>query len=164
MKQLILATHNDHKAQEFRDILQQYSLQTLKELGYDAEVEETGKNLEENSFHKAKTVFKVYGHVVISDDSGLEVNALNGAPGVFCTLCRRTQGRLSKYKKTTRRTTRYIKPEGTIQNGDYLMNAENSFQFEGVVSGTITEIPRGVKGFGYDPIFYLRDISKLLRS
>ena len=74
MKQLILATHNDHKAQEFRDILQRYSLQTLKELGYGEEAVKLEK-LEENSFHKAKTVFKVYGHVVISDDSGLEVNA-----------------------------------------------------------------------------------------
>ena len=82
MKQLILATHNEHKSQEFRDILPQYSVQTLLDLGHNEEIEETAINLEGNSFLKAETIFKRYGYVVISDDSGLEVDALNGAPGV----------------------------------------------------------------------------------
>ena len=83
MTQLILATHNDHKAKEFRDILPLYSVQTLADLGHDDEIKETATSLEGNSFIKAETVFKRYGHVVISDDSGLEVDALNGAPGVY---------------------------------------------------------------------------------
>ena len=154
MKQLILATHNDHKAQEFRDILQQYSLQTLKELGYGEEVKETGKNLEENSFHKAKTVFKVYGHVVISDDSGLEVNALNGAPGVYSARYageprndqRNTEKLLDELQGASNRKAQFR----TVIS---LMNAENSFQFERIVSGTIAKSPRGEAGFGYDPVF-----------
>ena len=86
MNQLILATHNDHKAQEFRDILPQYFVQTLADLGHDEEIEETATDLEGNSFLKAETIFKRYGYVVISDDSGLEVDALNGAPGVYLSL------------------------------------------------------------------------------
>ena len=154
MKQLILATHNDHKAQEFRDILQQYSLQTLKELGYGKEVKETGKNLEENSFHKAKTVFKVYGHAVISDDSGLEVNALNGAPGVYSArYAGEPRNDYQNTKKLLDELQGISNRKAQFRTVITLMNAVNSFQFEGVVSGTITEIPRGVKGFGYDPIF-----------
>ena len=83
MNQLILATHNNHKAREFQDILPQYSVKTLADLGHDEEIEETATDLEGNSLLKAKTIFKRYGYVVISDDSGLEVNALNGAPGVY---------------------------------------------------------------------------------
>ena len=83
MTQLILATHNDHKAQEFRDILPQYSVQTLADLGYYDEIKETATSLEGNSFIKAETIFKRFGHVVISDDSGLEVDVLNGIPGVY---------------------------------------------------------------------------------
>ena len=68
MNQLILATHNNHKAQEFRDILPQYFVQTIADLGHDKEIEETATDLEGNSFLKAETIFKRYGHVVISDD------------------------------------------------------------------------------------------------
>ena len=154
MTQLILATHNDHKAKEFRDILPQYSVQTLADLGHDDEIKETTTSLEGNSFIKAETVFKRYGHVVISDDSGLEVDALNGAPGVY-------SARYAGDPRNDQRNTEKLLDElqgafnrkAQFRTVITLMNAENSFQFEGIVKGTIAKSPRGEAGFGYDPVF-----------
>ena len=154
MTQLILATHNDHKAKEFRDILPQYSVQTLVDLGHDDEIKETATSLEGNSFIKAETVFKRYGHVVISDDSGLEVDALNGAPGVYSARYagdprndqRNTEKLLDELQGASNRKAQFR----TVIT---LMNTENSFQFEGIVKGTIAKSPRGEAGFGYDPVF-----------
>ena len=154
MTQLILATHNDHKAKEFRDILPQYSVQTLADLGDDDEIKETATSLEGNSFIKAETVFKRYGHVVISDDSGLEVDALNGAPGVYSARYagdprndqRNTEKLLDELQGASNRKAQFR----TVIT---LMNTENSYQFEGIVKGTIAKSPRGEAGFGYDPVF-----------
>ena len=154
MTQLILATHNDHKAKEFRDILPQYSVQTLADLGHDDEIKETATSLEGNSFIKAETVFKRYGHVVISDDSGLEVDALNGAPGVYSARYagdprndqRNTEKLLDELQGASNRKAQFR----TVIT---LMNTENSFQFEGIIRGTIAKSPRGEAGFGYDPVF-----------
>ena len=154
MNQLILATHNNHKAKEFQDILPQYSVKTLADLGHDEEIEETATDLEGNSLLKAKTIFKRYGYVVISDDSGLEVNALNGAPGVYSARYageprndqRNTEKLLYKLQGASNRKAQFR----TVIT---LMSPGNSFQFEGIVSGTIAESPRGEAGFGYDPVF-----------
>ena len=154
MTQLILATHNDHKAKEFRDILPQYSVQTLADLGHDDEIKETATSLEGNSFIKAETVFKRYGHIVISDDSGLEVDALNGAPGVY-------SARYAGEPRNDQRNTEKLLDElqgafnrkAQFRTVITLMNAENSFQFEGIVKGTIAKSPLGEAGFGYDPVF-----------
>ena len=154
MTQLILATHNDHKAKEFRDILPLYSVQTLADLGHDDEIKETATSLEGNSFIKAETVFKRYGHVVISDDSGLEVDALNGAPGVY-------SARYAGDPRNDQRNTEKLLDElqgafnrkAQFRTVITLMNAENSFQFEGIVKGTIAKSPLGEAGFGYDPVF-----------
>ena len=154
MNQLILATHNNHKAREFQNILPQYSVKTLADLGHDEEIEETATDLEGNSLIKAKTIFKRYGYVVISDDSGLEVNALNGAPGVYSARYageprndqRNTEKLLYKLQGASNRKAQFR----TVIT---LMSPGNSFQFEGIVSGTIAESPRGEAGFGYDPVF-----------
>ena len=154
MNKLILATHNNHKAREFQDILPQYSVKTLADLGHDEEIEETATDLEGNSLLKAKTIFKRYGYVVISDDSGLEVNALNGAPGVYSARYageprndqQNTEKLLYKLQGASNRKAQFR----TVIT---LMSPGNSFQFEGIVSGTIAESPRGEAGFGYDPVF-----------
>ena len=154
MTQLILATHNDHKAKEFRDILPLYSVQTLADLGHDDEIKETATSLEGNSFIKAETVFKRYGHVVISDDSGLEVDALNGAPGVYSA---RYAGKPRNDQRNTEKLLDELQGasnrKAQFRTVITLMNAENSFQFEGIVKGKIAKSPRGEAGFGYDPVF-----------
>jgi XTP/dITP diphosphohydrolase len=154
MNHLILATNNDYKAQEFRDILPQYSVQTLADIGHDEEIEETATDLEGNSFLKAETIFKSYGYAVISDDSGLEVDALNGAPGVYSA---RYAGEPRNDKRNTEKLLDQLQGasnrKAQFRTVITLMNAENSFQFEGIVSGTIAKSPRGGAGFGYDPVF-----------
>ena len=154
MTQLILATHNDHKAQEFRDILPQFSVQTLADLGHDDEIEETATSLEGNSFIKAKTIFRRYGHVVISDDSGLEVDVLNGIPGVYSA---RYAGEPRNDQLNTEKLIKELQSvfnrKAQFRTVITLMSAENSFQFEGIVRGTISKSPRGEAGFGYDSVF-----------
>ena len=154
MTQLILATHNDHKAQEFRDILPQYSVQTLADLGHDDEIEETATSLEGNSFIKAKTIFRRYGHVVISDDSGLEVDVLNGIPGVYSA---RYAGEPRNDQRNTEKLLKELKNvfnrKAQFRTVITLMSAGNCFQFEGIIRGTIAKSPRGEAGFGYDPVF-----------
>ena len=154
MNKLILATHNEHKAKEFKQILPQFRVQTLADLNYDQEITETASDLEGNSLLKADTIFRQYGHIVISDDSGLEVQALNGAPGVYSA---RYAGEQKDDQKNTEKLLHELKGI-TNRNAQFrtvitLMGLNDTLQFEGIVEGTIVHEPKGDKGFGYDPVF-----------
>ncbi|MEC8257221.1 MAG: RdgB/HAM1 family non-canonical purine NTP pyrophosphatase [Bacteroidota bacterium] len=154
MNKLILATHNEHKAEEFKQILAQFRVQTLADLNYDQEINETASDLQGNSLLKADTIFRHYGHIVISDDSGLEVQALNGAPGVYSA---RYAGEQKDDQKNTEKLLHELKGI-TNRNAQFrtvitLMSSNNTLQFEGIVEGTIVHEPKGDKGFGYDPVF-----------
>ena len=157
MTQLILATHNDHKAKEFRDILPQYSVQTLADLGHDDEIKETATSLEGNSFIKAETVFKRYGNVVISDDSGLEVDALNGDPGLYTA---RYAGNKATYEDNMQKLLQNLEGiESHLRTARFrtiisYVDGINDFHVEGVLEGKITKSKVGSNGFGYDPIFF----------
>ena len=154
MNKLILATHNEHKAEEFKQILPQFRLQTLADLNDVQEITETASDLEGNSLLKADTIFRQYGHIVISDDSGLEVQALNGAPGVYSA---RYAGEQKDDQKNTEKLLHELKGI-TNRNAQFrtvitLMGSNDTLQFEGIVEGTIVHEPKGDKGFGYDPVF-----------
>ena len=154
MNKLILATHNEHKAKEFKQILPQFRVQTLADLNYDQEITETASDLEGNSLLKADTIFRLYGHIVISDDSGLEVQALNGAPGVYSA---RYAGEQKDDQKNTEKLLHELKGI-TNRNAQFrtvitLMSSNDTLQFEGIVEGAIVDEPKGDKGFGYDPVF-----------
>ena len=154
MKKLILATHNENKAEEFKQILPQFSVQTLADLNYYQEIFETAPDLEGNSFLKADTIFRQYGHLVVSDDSGLEVQELNGAPGVYSA---RYAGEQKNDQKNTEKLLHELKGI-TNRNAQFrtvitLMSSRDTFQFEGIVEGAIAREPKGDKGFGYDPVF-----------
>ena len=154
MNKLILATHNEHKAEEFKQILPQFRVQTLADLNYDEEITETASDLEGNSLLKAETIFRQYGHIVISDDSGLEVQALNGAPGVYSA---RYAGEQKDNQKNTEKLLHELKGI-TNRNAQFrtvitLMSSNDTLQFEGIVEGAIVHEPKGDKGFGYDPVF-----------
>ncbi|MCH2655135.1 MAG: RdgB/HAM1 family non-canonical purine NTP pyrophosphatase [Flavobacteriales bacterium] len=154
MNKLILATHNEHKAEEFKQILPQFRVQTLADLNYDQEITETASDLEGNSLLKADTIFRQYGHIVISDDSGLEVQALNGAPGVYSA---RYAGEQKDDQKNIEKLLHELKGI-TNRNAQFrtvitLMGLNDTLQFEGIVEGTIVHEPKGDKGFGYDPVF-----------
>ena len=154
MNKLILATHNEHKAEEFKQILPQFRVQTLADLNYDQEITETASDLEGNSLLKADTIFRLYGHIVISDDSGLEVKALNGAPGVYSA---RYAGEQKDDQKNTEKLIHELKGI-TNRNAQFrtvitLMSSSVALQFEGIIKGAILHEPKGNKGFGYDPVF-----------
>ena len=154
MNKLILATHNEHKAKEFKQILPQFRVQTLADLNYDQEITETASDLEGNSLLKADTIFRLYGHIVISDDSGLEVQALDGAPGVFSA---RYAGEHKDDQKNTEKLLHELKGV-TNRNAQFrtvitLMSSSDILQFEGIVKGAIVHEPKGDKGFGYDTVF-----------
>lgn len=155
MIELVLASANAGKILEIREILgERFLLKGLKDIGIFEEIPETGKTFQENAFLKSKYVFDKTGLNVFSDDSGLCIKALNGAPGVYSA---RYAGELKSDEKNIQlvlekmndledRSAYFICVIGLIWNGTI-------HYFEGRVDGKIAEYPRGKNGFGYDPIF-----------
>jgi len=152
---LVFATRNRNKIEEVSlqlggvvDVL------SLDELGYYNEIEETGTTLNENALLKARTLHALFNGNVFSDDSGLEIDALNGAPGVISAIFAGPDKDASKnmakvlklLEGETNRSARFKTVIALIINNQ-------EFLFEGVVEGTILHEPVGQNGFGYDPIF-----------
>ena len=160
MHRLVLATRNAHKTREFAQILgDRYAVCDLTGLPEIPEVEETGKTLEENAVVKARSASEYLPSLVVADDSGLEVDALHGAPGIFSA---RYAGPQASDKENTEKLLNEIAhAEGNSTRYParfrcVLAIAEKSHllqTFEGVAEGTIVCSPRGTAGFGYDPIF-----------
>ena len=152
---LIFATHNDHKLDEVRLILgRENSISGLKEIGFFESINETGNTLKENSLIKAKFVYEKFNHNCFSEDTGLEVEALDNQPGVFSARFagdeknseKNIQKLLSLLKNKKNRKARFR----TVVTLVY----DNKFYFiEGKVNGLILHEKRGKNGFGYDPIF-----------
>ena len=162
---LIAATNNTHKVIEFKRILEPlgYTVLSQKEAGIHIEVEETGETFEENAYLKAKSVYEASGLPTVADDSGIAVDALNGAPGVYSA---RYGGPalddVGRYEKLlaemenvpdSNRTARFVCAISLI------LSNEKVYSFTGVCEGKIGYAPRGENGFGYDPIFMVGDKS-----
>lgn len=152
--QLVFATANKNKINEVKTMLPKtIEIRSLGDIGCMEELPETHFTIEENSREKAEYVFEKYGCNCFAEDSGLEVFALNGEPGVFSAHYSGTRNAseninlvlLNMRGKTDRRAQ--FKTVFTLV-------IENSYnQFTGIVTGKITEMPAGISGFGYDPIF-----------
>lgn len=168
---IVFATNNEHKLTEVRQILaDKFEVRSLKEVGCDIELPETHNTLRENALEKAQYVRKYYGFDCFADDTGLEVDALDGAPGVFSAryanipdpdyndplldptkdhdsqanmrkLLAKLEGRVGDDRKAQFKTVIAL-----IYNNQ-------TYYFEGIVRGTITTEKHGSEGFGYDPIF-----------
>ncbi len=159
--ELVFATHNSNKLKEVQLLLPRHiTILSLKDIGCHEEILETGATLEENARIKADYVFKNYGYTCFSDDTGLLVDALNGAPGVYSARYAGEQKSsednmdklLSKLKDNEDRAARFK----TV----IVLNLKTERKiFEGTVEGTIIYEKRGEKGFGYDPIFKPTDYS-----
>lgn len=153
---LVAATHNEHKLREFREIIGNlYDVKGLHELGLDDDIEETGITLEENSQLKACWVRKHLGEVnCFADDTGLEVEALDGEPGVFsarwagegCTPARNVEKMLRVMRGVENRRARFRTVITLLLDG-------MEYVFSGEVKGLIAEHKSGAEGFGYDPVF-----------
>ena len=152
----VFATNNKHKLEEIKDILgKDFEIVSLDEIGCHEDIPETGLTLEENARQKSSYVVEHYGQNCFADDTGLEVDALNGEPGVHSA--RYAEGTdhdseanmrklLSKMANVKDRTARFRTVISLIINGV-------EHQFEGRVEGRIATEKHGTEGFGYDPIF-----------
>ena len=157
MKEIMIATSNAHKVEEFREKLEPLGIQvrSLLDLEEKVEIEETGTTFAENAMIKALSVHERLGIPVISDDSGLEVDAMDKAPGVYSARFlgydtpyeEKNQYIMDQVKGKTR-TARYVCAIAYVEEDGA------GHVFTGVVEGEIADHARGEKGFGYDPIFY----------
>lgn len=155
MRKIIFATNNAHKLSEVQAVLgEEFALVTLRECGITEDIPETADTLEENALQKARYVFEKTGADCFADDTGLEVDALNGAPGVHSARYA-TDGHdfaannrllLKNLEGITERTARFRTVIALILDG-------KEYTFEGRVEGTIAEEECGAEGFGYDPLF-----------
>ena len=161
---LVLASKNEKKLQEMNDILSGMGVEVClqADVGVDVDVEETGTTFEENSLLKAKAVMEASGLPAIADDSGLCVDALNGAPGVYSARyggeglddTGRYRLLLANMPKGGVRTAKFVSViTCCFPNGDVLTA-------RGECPGTIAFAPMGEGGFGYDPVFFLPELKK----
>jgi XTP/dITP diphosphohydrolase len=162
---LVLATHNDGKILEMQYALSDIAVDvlTLKEFPNIGEIPETGSTLIENAFIKAETVFIETGISALADDTGLEVDALNGEPGVYSA---RYAGENASYLENCAKVlnkldgTRIEDRTARFRTVMAFVGKNEKFHCEGSVDGLIIDKKIGKNGFGYDPIFYYPKLEK----
>lgn len=152
---LIFATHNSHKLSELKQLIPDREILGLEETGYRQEIAETGITLEENALIKARAIHQHYGAACLADDTGLEVDALQGAPGVYSA---RYAGPNAEDGENVEKLLKAIPAEADRSARfrtviAYLNEAGEEQIFHGEVEGKITAVPHGEGGFGYDPVF-----------
>ena len=161
--EVVIATNNKNKVFEFKSLFNSKNVEfkTLKEIGYLKEIIEDGNSFEENALIKARTISNELNCVAISDDSGLEVEALNNAPGIYSARYAGTHNDDDNNKLLIKnlsgienRKARYVCAICIYYpDGKYLIT-------KGTVNGLIIDEPRGMNGFGYDPYFYIEEFKQ----
>ena len=154
-KKLVVATNNAHKLEEISAILgDEMELFSLKDINCHADIPETADTLEGNARQKALYIYENYGMDCFADDTGLEVDALNGAPGVFSA---RYAGNGHDSEANMQKLLKELKGnenrKAQFRTAICLIMEGKEYLFEGIVKGAIIEEKRGGAGFGYDPIF-----------
>ncbi len=151
---LCLATNNAHKVEEITAVVGQYfTFETLAQIGCYEELPETGKTLEANSLQKAMFVYSGYGVNCLADDSGLEVEALEGLPGVDSAHFSGSRDHQQNIQKVLDLMKGHTNRRARFRTVLTLVVEGQVHVFEGCVEGEILLEPQGDKGFGYDPIF-----------
>ena len=155
LKKIVFATNNAHKLEEVRHYLKgQYEILSLQDIGFTEDIPEPYETLQENAQTKSRTIFDRFGLDCFADDTGLEVDALDGAPGVYsaryagpdCSFQDNVNKLLEELKGKENRASHFRTVISLILEGE-------EYFFEGRVDGEITETKSGTDGFGYDPIF-----------
>ncbi len=165
---VILASNNDDKVREYRQIMTDppFQIQPMREAGFTADIEETGASFLENALIKAKAVHRHTGGLVVADDSGLVIDRLDGAPGVYSarfagpdadypTKINTLYGMLRPFPPQEW-TARFVCVLAAVLPDGRIVSQQGS------VDGLITPRPRGGGGFGYDPIFYVPDLGRTM--
>jgi len=155
MNTLIFATNNPHKVEEIRVVLKgKWEILSLKEAGIDIDIPEPHPTLEENASEKSRTIYQLTGKNCFSEDTGLEAEALGGAPGV------KSARYAGENKDPGENTVKLLQELNGVSNRKARFRTIISlfingveYQFEGICTGTIIEEKRGSMGFGYDPVF-----------
>ncbi len=160
MKKIVVATNNPGKIKEIKEILTDYELVTLKEIGCEIEVEEDQETFEGNSKKKAEEIAKAINMPCIADDSGLCIDAFDGWPGVYtarflgeeATDEQKNEAILEKMKELEgeQRKARVKCVVTYCENGEFIVG-------KGEIEGRIAQEPKGERGFGFDPIFELEN-------
>ena len=158
MKEFVLATKNPNKTSEFREMLVPLGFNVMNAIDFPElpDVEEDGETLTENALKKARTIAKITGKPALADDTGLLVDALNGAPGVYSA---RYAGEKASYQDNVKKLITELSKKGEFPHKAHfetvlaLVDGNEEFIFKGVCEGQIIGAQRGEKGFGYDPIF-----------
>ena len=158
MEKIIVATNNEGKLKEIKEILDNYELLSLKEVGMSIEVVEDGKTFKENALKKAKEVFKITNIPCIADDSGLCIDIFDGWPGIKTArflgenVAQKDRNKyiLEKMKEKKERTAKVVCDIAYF-------DGKNEIVVEGIINGKIPLEERGNNGFGFDSIFELED-------
>ena len=166
MQRIIFATTNENKMKEIREILADFPVEilSLKEAGIQADIDENGSSFEENAAIKAEAIERMTGAIVLADDSGLEIDALDGAPGIYSS---RFMGEDTSYD---------IKNNALIEKLENVADPDRTARFrccmalvlpdgrefvtEGAMEGIIAREPKGINGFGYDPILFIPEYNR----
>jgi len=154
LKKIVFATGNSNKLKEIKSAVDGFEFVGLTDLDINEEIPETGTTLKENALQKARYVYDKTGLNCFSDDTGLEIEALNHRPGVYsamyagadCNAENNMQKVLKELSSIRNRKAKFKTVIALILNG-------KEFFFEGAVNGTVLKEKKGIGGFGYDPIF-----------
>jgi XTP/dITP diphosphohydrolase len=161
-RKIIFATNNQHKLKEIQELLgDNFMLVSLADIGFSGEIPENQNTLEGNALEKARYIYDLYHLPCFADDTGLEVEALNGQPGVrsaryagtlidFGTEKIRTEANI---KKLLSNLKDYKNKNARFRTVIAYLDGKSEFFFEGIVNGEIIKEKKGTDGFGYDPVF-----------
>ena len=166
MTKLLIATTNKGKISEIKELLNgtHYEVLSLADAGIDIDIEENGSTFEENSLIKARAIHAITGGMVVADDSGIEIDFLNGAPGIYSArflgdmeYIRRNKGIVAFLEgiPDQYRTCRFRCVASLVTDTE-------AISFHGTIEGKIAYKPEGENGFGYDPVFYLPEYKKTM--
>ena len=162
---IVLATHNRDKREELQEALSEFTVKilSLNDFPFIGEIEEVGQTLLENSSLKAKTVHNLTQLPVIADDTGLEVEALNGAPGIYSA---RYAGEDVTYEDNVNKLLAEMENiplenrKAQFRTVISFVDKDRELWTEGTIKGIIVETAKGKNGFGYDPVFFVPELEK----
>ena len=162
-KKIVFATNNAHKLNEVRAILgENIEVQSLKDIDCYDDIPETADTLEGNALLKARYIYERFGVDCFADDTGLEVEALNGAPGVYSARYANENGHNSEanMQKLLKELDGIENRKAQFRTAIIVIVNGKEHLFEGIIKGSIIKVRKGTSGFGYDPVFFSYDLQK----